>query len=201
MNTTSELLKRNPEYYTIWNHRRRILEHQFASRAGDTSDDHDSTEDANQPEKLQLIQADLKFLFPLLVEFPKCYWIWNYRLWLLQRGTELLLPTTALTLWQEELGLVGKMLSHDSRNFHGWGYRRTVVASLERITGNSMVEHEFDYTTKMIKIHLSNFSAWHQRTKLLLRLLNEQSATDTERKRRLDEGKFILLSLSRRHSD
>lgn len=91
---------------------------------------------------------------------------------------------------------MGKMLSLDSRNFHGWGYRRFVVESLEKLddeTGTiSMTQSEFDYAKKMIGTNLSNFSAWHYRTKLIQRLLNEKSAGDEERRKMLDDGKAPL---------
>jgi geranylgeranyl transferase type-2 subunit alpha len=149
-----------------------------------TREDHDS-------QILDIIQLDLQFLFSLLLKFPKCYWIWNHRLWLLEQATLRLPPATARRLWGEELGLVGKMLTRDSRNFHGWGYRRTVIASLESkaLNGNSMAQAEFDYTTKMIGLNLSNFSAWHNRSKLILSILNEKAATDEERHQMLDDGK------------
>ena len=87
------------------------------------------------------------------------------------------------------------MLDRDPRNFHGWGYRRKVIASLEspeldlstERKGTSMANSELDYTTKMIGANLSNFSAWHNRTKLISRTLHEQNASDTERKDMLDE--------------
>lgn len=199
---TSKLLKHNPEYYTIWNDRRLILQHLFKTH--DASGEHDPTSSLYESQVLALIQDDLRFLFPLLVEFPKCYWIWNHRIWLLDQATALLPAHTARKLWQEELALVGKMLNRDSRNFHGWGYRRKVVSSLESpalnvSSGNrtpdpkqgvvgSMANEEFEYTTKMIKTDLSNFSAWHNRTKLILRLLNERSASDSERRQWLDNG-------------
>lgn len=96
--------------------------------------------------------------------------------------------------------LAGKMLSLDSRNFHGWGYRRTVIVALESPklssdgSANSMAEQEFDYTTKMISTNLSNFSAWHNRSKLIPRLLDERQADYESRRKFLDEGK-----LSRHH--
>lgn len=92
------------------------------------------------------------------------------------------------------------MLSRDNRNFHGWGYRRRVVESLESAAldvdtgGNekpqkrSMAKDEFGYTTKMIKSSLSNFSAWHNRSKLILRMLDEQGASDEQRRQLLDDG-------------
>lgn len=130
-----------------------------------------------------------------MVEYPKCYWLWNYRLWLLKQANERLGPDIAKELWKRELILVGKMLVRDSRNFHGWGYRRTVVAELEsaKLGGKSMVESEFEYTTKMIHAPkgLSNFSAWHRRSKLIPRLLDERKADATARKQFLDDGRFM----------
>ena len=86
------------------------------------------------------------------------------------------------------------MLNLDSRNFHGWGYRHFVVESLEKLgseeSGQSMAPEEFEYARKMISTNLSNFSAWHYRTKLIQRLLNEKSASNTERKEMLDGGKW-----------
>jgi geranylgeranyl transferase type-2 subunit alpha len=143
----------------------------------------------------QLISNDLGFLVPLLRKFPKCYWIWNYRLWLLEQASSLLPADTSLQFWLRELSLVGKMLTLDSRNFLGWGYRRTVVAALESSSRKptkeppqGMAEQEFQYTTRMIEANLSNFSAWHSRSKLIPRLLNEQEADATTRQEFLDSG-------------
>lgn len=143
---------------------------------------------------VNLISDDLAFLLPLLRKFPKCYWIWNYRLWLLKESTRLLPTAEARKFWQQELVLAGKMLSLDSRNFHGWGYRRTVVQALESTELSaqepisSMAEQEFEYTTQMINSNLSNFSAWHTRSKLIPRLLDERGADNEARRRFLDEG-------------
>lgn len=132
------------------------------------------------------------FTVPLLMEYPKCYWLWNYRLWVLQQAVERLQTPVARAIWEEELGLVGKMLHRDRRNFHAWGYRRGVIAQLESssLDGSSMVEHEFDYTTRMIRVDLSNFSAWHNRGQLIPRLLDERTADDAARRELLDKGIF-----------
>lgn len=105
----------------------------------------------------------------------------------------------AQKLWREELGLVSKMLNRDRRNFHGWSYRRRVIASLEALSNHnseepeateqqeeSLVEQEFAYTTKMIRSDLSNFSAWHNRSKLIPRLLDERQADEKARRKMLD---------------
>lgn len=144
---------------------------------------------------LDLMSSDLALFIPLLRKFPKCYWTWGYRLWILNKSKELLSPAEAYTFWQKELGLVGKMLTLDSRNFHGWEYRRKIVVALEsfspgHVPGNgSMVEEEFAYTTRMIENNLSNFSAWHRRSKLIPQLLSKRQATGYERRNFLDQGK------------
>ena len=138
------------------------------------------------------INTDLMFLIPLLRKFPKCYWIWNYRLWLLEQAAERCLPENRLHVWEGDLALVSKMLSLDSRNFLAWGYRRTIVAGLEKIRSmtddafKSLTESEFEYTTRMITSNLSNFSAWHRRSKLIPQLLTERKANDAARRQMLD---------------
>lgn len=130
------------------------------------------------------------------MKFPKCYWLWNYRVWLLEQANQRLDVDIARELWNRELILVGKMLVKDSRNFHGWGYRRKVVSELEssKLHGKSMVEAEFEYTTKMIHGDkgLSNFSAWHRRSKLIPRLLDERNADNNTRRKFLDDGMCSL---------
>lgn len=71
------------------------------------------------------------------------------------------------------------MLRRDPRNFHGWMYRRIVVA---RIAG-SLVEPEFAYTTKLLQGAggMSNYSAWHNRSTLIPLLLAARAATAQER--------------------
>lgn len=87
------------------------------------------------------------------------------------------------------------MLTLDSRNFHGWGYRRLVVQTLQQLgtseEATNMTQQEFDYAKKMIGANLSNFSAWHYRTKLIQQLLDEQAASDDERKKMLQDGQCL----------
>ncbi|TID24412.1 protein prenylyltransferase [Venturia nashicola] len=187
LSLTSTLLKKNPEYYTIWNHRRRILLHQFTNAPNHDAENTSSASPA--PTIRGLIAKDLRFIVPLLVQYPKCYWIWNYRLWMLHQAEKHLEPPTVQQLWQEELDLVSKMLTRDERNFHGWGYRRHVVTQLENFVPPgqpSLVEQEFAYTSKMIKAKLQNFSALHYRSKLIPRLLEERKADGKARRAMLE---------------
>ena len=130
------------------------------------------------------------FILPLIKAHPKCYWIWNYRLWLLQQAIVVLPVAAARRVWEEELGLVSMMLNRDQRNFHAWGYRRHVVGKLEghELAGNSMAEDEFAYTRRKIEGALSNFSAWHHRSKIIPRLLAERGADDATRRAFLESG-------------
>lgn len=147
----------------------------------------------SQHEIQLIVNEDLMFLLPLLKQFPKCYWIWNHRAWLLATISKHLPVSNALEQWQKELGLVAKMLALDSRNFHGWGYRREVVTNLEALSGQSMAEQEFAYATKMIQANLSNFSAWHARSQLIPRLLSERKSSSADRKKLFDE-EFDLIT-------
>ena len=197
---TSRLLTWNPEYYSIWNVRRRIVCHLLKGVTTSTQGELDSggRSDESTEALFDLISNDLTFQLPLLRKFPKCYWIWNYRLWLLEEPSGSLPKSIQQRLWEQELSLASKMLSLDSRNFNGWGYRRKVIASLERLSDQSggheqsFTESEFEYTTKMINSNLSNFSAWHNRSVLIPGLLNERQADKQARKKMLDEGKTCL---------
>lgn len=192
---TSQLLTWNPEYYTVWNHRRRVLRSLPASKPSGTIRD--------------LVQSDLDFLVPLLLKFPKCYWIWKHRWWLLQQCHELLPLKDAEAMWIAELSLVGKMLTRDNRNFHGWNYRREVVSELPTYeqkddalkqagsqAGNQQqqarCETEFAYTTAMIRQNLSNFSAWHNRSQILPQLLEHRQASAHDR-RSLFDSELALI--------
>jgi geranylgeranyl transferase type-2 subunit alpha len=200
----SSLLQQNPEYYTIWNYRRRLLLDVFQKElnSGNNAVSETRAEAAGgqpvtmtlaQQEIAMLVKEDLQFLIPLIKQYPKCYWIWNHRSWLLATATQHLPAQTALQLWQGELALDGKMLALDSRNFHAWDYRRKIVEELERLGKKSMIEPEFEYTTKMIQSNLSNFSAWHNRSQLIPRLLEEREASAESRKELFD-GEFDLIT-------
>lgn len=159
---TTELLSLNPEFYTIWNYRREVLLDLFSS---------------NTLVKKETLENDLKFVMAQLKRYPKCYWIWNHRVWCLLR-----LQESREANWDYELAIVSKLLDLDSRNYHGWQYRRFVMENIEEDhlkTGNEQTNpeglvaylkvniKEFEYTTSKINKNISNFSAWHNRSKLI----------------------------------
>ncbi|KAK6882687.1 Geranylgeranyl transferase type-2 subunit alpha [Candida tropicalis] len=154
----NEILIINPEFYTMWNYRREIL-----SRY--------KSEDLKIYENL--LNQDLKFVLSQLKKFPKCYWIWNHRTWLLFE-----LVKIEKVNWEFEFAVVSKLLDLDQRNFHGWHYRRFVVENMELACKGDLSKilkinlDEFNYTTLKIQKDFSNFSAWHNRTKLIPKIYN-----------------------------
>ncbi|KAH8151834.1 uncharacterized protein LAJ45_03826 [Morchella importuna] len=183
---TSQLLRLNPEFYTIWNYRRQILLHtHLAPPPTDTppDDTYHQTLTAN-------LHNELTFLLPLLKTHPKCYWLWNHRLWTLHQST----PLPNNPFWSAELTLATHLLRRDVRNFHGWMYRRLLVLQIS----GSLTEQEFAYTTAMLQGAggMSNYSAWHQRSALIPRLLEERGAGGQERMDFLEDE----LELVRRYT-
>ncbi|KAK6456244.1 geranylgeranyl transferase type II alpha subunit [Scheffersomyces xylosifermentans] len=173
---TSVLLKMNPEFYTIWNYRRDILTNLKYEQEPDN-------------DYAWWLSYDLGFLMSLLKKFPKVYWIWNHRSWCLFELVKL-----GKVNWQYEFGVVSKLLELDSRNFHGWQYRRFVVENIELEStkkaaptnksdeSSVLLEidiNEFKYTTEKISKNISNFSAWHNRSKLIPKIYHLFQALDS----------------------
>lgn len=150
-NTT--LLRLNPEFNAVWNYRRHIMLHLFGTEALD---------------RATTLDEDLALSMEMMKQYPKCYWIWNHRRWCLE--------THPAANWARELAIVLKLLQMDARNFHGWHYRRYIVAQLGPKSPLTKQEKgqllqvalaEFEFTTAKIRQNTSNFSAWHNRTKLI----------------------------------
>ncbi|KAG6836648.1 hypothetical protein H0H93_005478 [Arthromyces matolae] len=172
---TSRLLQINPEFYTIWNYRRNIFLNGIFPQS--------SPEDINNHITLELTNT-----MAALKGHPKIYWIWNHRRWSLEntpRGpegpSELDSDGWRKANWDRELYVVEKLLDADPRNFHAWNYRRYVLASMPVPRSD---KSELAYTTRKIESNISNFSAWHQRSKVL-QLSNDNHSQE--------EGQFDLL--------
>lgn len=120
-----------------------------------------------------LLANELTLTTEMLRDHPKVYWLWNHRRWCLQN-----IPDGPLVdgqpsrqwmtaSWDKELAVVEKMLNTDPRNFMAWGYRRYVLASMPVQRRDTA---ELEYTSRKISATFSNFSAWHQRSKIYLSL-------------------------------
>lgn len=92
---TSQILGANPDFATLWNCRREVLQQLEAQKS---------------PEELaSLVKAELVFLESCLRVNPKSYGTWHHRCWLLGRLPE---PN-----WARELELCARFLEVDERNF------------------------------------------------------------------------------------
>ncbi|KAK2467050.1 hypothetical protein APHAL10511_001308 [Amanita phalloides] len=151
---TTRLLKINPEFYTIWNYRRNIcLQGIFPLSSLEAIHG--------------VLSDDLAFTMNALKGHPKVYWIWNHRRWCLENipnaPNESDPQIWKKACWERELAVVEKMLDADARNFMAWDYRRYVLGNMPV----SRTERaELAYTSRKIESSFSNFSAWHQRSKV-----------------------------------
>ncbi|XP_028392827.1 geranylgeranyl transferase type-2 subunit alpha-like [Dendronephthya gigantea] len=153
LSLTGQLLHANPDFYSLWNYRREVLEHL-----------------KNERETTQLKEfcvKELSFLESCLPVNPKSYGIWHHRSWIM-----LFMPEPD---WKKELHLCTVYLSYDERNFHCWDYRRFVVKQAK-----ISAQEEFEFTSNKIRENFSNYSSWHYRSKLLPKI-HPARPGDTER--------------------
>ncbi|KAK9896279.1 rab-protein geranylgeranyltransferase [Cystobasidium minutum MCA 4210] len=171
---TSRVLVINPEYPTGWAFRRRILQRELF-------------QDKSQDQIQTLLEADLALTAKCLLKNPKEYAVWEHRKWVLKS-----MPDPG---WEYELKMVQGLLERDARNYHGWDYRRYIVASLRSSTPppntkhkrpNTTLKSELAYTTNKISASFSNYSAWHYRSKLMEKILSEVESSE-EREKMLDQ--------------
>ncbi|KAF5386777.1 hypothetical protein D9615_001668 [Tricholomella constricta] len=168
---TFQLLQFNPEFYTIWNYRRTILLNGIFPNS--------SPEEINN-----YILDDLSSTMTALKAHPKVYWIWNHRRWCLENTpcgpgskSEGDINGWRKANWDKELYVVEKMLDADPRNFHAWDYRRYVLAGMPVKRSE---KSEFAYTSRKIEANISNFSAWHQRSKVITSLRHSSGISLTK---------------------
>ena len=157
----------------MWNFRRETLLFHFEEDLAQASLVDESARLKAQEKEKETLLKELYFTQQALMRNPKSYWCWNQREWATQR-----LSRMSACPWEKELALCGQLLHHDARNckfllnqphqsthstqVHCWNYRRYVVAQ-------SHISHEAElkFTTNLIEENFSNYSAWHQRSKLL----------------------------------
>lgn len=164
-NLVTELLDWNFELYTVWNYRK-VLILKFLFKGLKEND---------LKEKHQIFTEELHFVLDKLRKSPKSYWIWNHRIWCLKLDK--------LSDWNIEIGLTNKFLQADQRNFHVWAYRRFIIDSMKKDdrveqSSEAIDFDEFKFTTKMINKDISNYSAWHNRSKLVIKLFTNSPSLE-----------------------
>ncbi|XP_066958376.1 geranylgeranyl transferase type-2 subunit alpha [Macrobrachium rosenbergii] len=136
---TAQLLTANPDAATLWNFRREILLNMKCD------DDEAWT---------KLLNGELMMVESCLMKNPKSYGAWHHRCWIMQK-----FPSPP---WNDELELCNRYLKLDERNFHCWDYRRFITTG-----SHQQPEDELKISKQLIERNLSNYSAWHYRSKLL----------------------------------
>ena len=142
----------NPDFATLWNFRREVLRHMHPEPAADAEA---AAIEAFAAARRPACEAELALTQECLGLNPKSYPVWSHRQWVMEWGR---------CAWQHEreLKLTSKFLALDDRNFHCWTYRRFLVRA-----AGVPAEAELSFTTTKIESNFSNYSAWHQRSKLL----------------------------------
>ena len=133
-----KMLIMNPDFYSLWNYRREILEYKYVDKPSAFD------KDAGERELTLSSQA--------IQKNPKSYPAWHHRLWV---GSKVVGGID----YTEEIQLCDKFLSVDQRNFHCWNYRREIVK-----LGNISVDDEMKFSMKKISENFSNYSAFHHRS-------------------------------------
>ena len=116
----------NPEYYTVWNYRRIIFKSRSLNMFVNLICKYYSNSSFKRPVDLinDMYSAELKFIERVIQNYPKSYWLWNHRVWILDNMPGILaqfylhnfLIIIADPDWKRELKLVHMMLDIDPRN-------------------------------------------------------------------------------------
>ncbi|KAI8907237.1 hypothetical protein EDD86DRAFT_227836, partial [Gorgonomyces haynaldii] len=154
LDLNTRILEFNPEYYTLWNDRRRM--------------------------DLQL-EKELLFTFKCLLTNPKSYWVWNHRRWIVQQlqnwNQELDLVSKMLLKdarnfhgWDYRRWVVkeGKIegefeyttqkINENFSNFSAWHYRSKLMPHQPDVA--EQIEHDFEMVRNAIYTEPGDQSAW-----------------------------------------
>ena len=77
---TEKFAKLSPDFTTVWNYRREILEHLFTEGEGQFN---------TLAGKLEVIKNELLMLVKQVMASPKSYSIWEHRVWTISLGLKL----------------------------------------------------------------------------------------------------------------
>jgi len=69
----------SPDFATLWNYRREILQHLFEKSAGDFE---------TLEGKLKIVGKELEFLLKNIKRSPKSYTLWFHRQWVIEMGLD-----------------------------------------------------------------------------------------------------------------
>jgi geranylgeranyl transferase type-2 subunit alpha len=185
------LLEVNPENYTMWNYRRRVLQYLWQAHESSAPtlavQEGDASPSPN-PKPVDL-KRELQFTFEILRKDYKVYAVWLHRRWVILQ----LEPTARFEALTKDCLVCEGLLAKDERNFHAWGYLRWVCSELAKIPHPNPTtqteqgsEAELKIAMRRIKVNFSNYSAWHNRA-LALQSKYQSFAEDSIRLQELAE--------------
>lgn len=165
---SAQLLRVNPDVYTLWNHRKEVIAASPVVRHELEEEEEDVGEaTAAAAPSTSFLEAELGLIAECIQKNPKSYGAWHHRRWLLEHAfpcsraassssspssvtappspasTQ---PRQLLPTLDNELALCAQFLDLDERNFHCWNYRRWVVS---QHPGRSATD-EFEFSTARI---------------------------------------------------
>ncbi|KAF0976786.1 hypothetical protein FDP41_004081 [Naegleria fowleri] len=148
----------SPEFYTLWNYRKEIITH--------LTEENEEIKNSNEKKK-ELYEGELQLTQTILSKHHiKSYATWHHRCWIMQKLDS--------GYWENDLKLTAQLLSYDNRNFHCWNYRRFILQLLDR-----KPSAELEYLYGMLD-DVQNYSAWHNRSALLVEYSEKESIPFTE---------------------
>lgn len=151
-----KVLRYNPDFFTLWNSRRRLIQKELEAAVAEGSD-------ATKEYKIRVLARELSLTKDQIAERnSKSYGAWHHRRWSIEllgwhEGGD-------VCDWQAELALCDALLERDERNFHCWAHRN-FVASCAGVTNAD----DYAKSTALISKNFSNYSAWHLRAQSVLR--------------------------------
>ncbi|CDW83060.1 geranylgeranyl transferase type-2 subunit alpha [Stylonychia lemnae] len=173
---TEKFSSLSPDFQTLWNYRREIIEHIFNTEYKEMTPE-------NLKAKYEFVFKELEFLVKSIMRSPKSYTLWFHRQWIIQKGleveqtqvaqqiqqslekkddeenkepqmqlqeerrAELLKQLSVSKVLEFELKLCDKMLGMDERNFHCWNYR--LLISLQYLQEKESRLSQFDEEARL----------------------------------------------------
>jgi len=151
-------LKENPKSYSVWFHRRCVLD-EMASNSGNVDDLKNNVGNLDLGPEVENLGPEVENLGPEVENSEPESKPDQFKT---DPKTPNLTPITPHPCYKKELQTVDWYLNLDQRNFHAWDHRRWLITKLNR-----SVDQELTVTKTLIDKDFSNHSAWHYRSSLL----------------------------------
>lgn len=156
-----KLMKENPKSYTLWGHRQWVILEGLQIEKF-------MSEEQLAPVGGGILNNEIKLCDKMLTADERNFHCWNYRSWIINTQLE----------QYDEIEQARKMKAKlKAEKKEGEGDTETQAEEPEPYVAEDKkmekLKEELEMTTKMIEKNFSNFSAWHYRSKLLVKVYKE----------------------------